>query len=80
MAKNKPLTPREIESAIYGENGLYDRVIIAMNKERTGIIARKLEISSQQVDSFKGYKKDGVYSSKPKLETIAKYAKGLGVE
>ncbi len=76
----KPMTPEQIESEIYGDGGLYDRVVVAMNKERTGIIARKLEISSQSLNLFKSYKRDGIYSEKPTFRIISKYAQKLGVE
>jgi hypothetical protein len=74
------MTPEQIESEIYGDGGYYDRVVDAMNKDLTGSI-KKLGVTRQNLLIFRTLKKDGKFQSyKPKLETIERYAKGLGVE
>jgi hypothetical protein len=77
--KNKLFTPEEIECAIYGDGGYYDRVVSAMNADLQGSI-KKTGATRQMLLIFRTLKKNGEFKYKPKLETIEKYAKALGVE
>ena len=78
---NKKYTPEEIDIAIYGDGGLYDRVAAEMRKEPIRDISKKIKYSVQRIYIFLGAKcADGHYKHRPKFDTIMDYANKLGVK
>lgn len=77
----KIITLNEIESAVYGENGLYARTISKIEeigiKETVRITNKKQQWINIFIRQFKYPEK---FDYRPKLDTIQKIAELLGVE
>ena len=69
------LNSKEIEKSIYGQDGLYDRVIAEIRK-----------ITPRKVSEITGKSTQHIYvfmdrnHGKPKLDTIIYFGRSLGVE
>lgn len=71
----------EIESAIYGEKGLYARVIKKIEETDKKEVVEKTGKKIQQIDIFKRqFYFPEKFDYRPKLETIKEFAQKLGVE
>jgi len=66
-------TVGEVEKIVYSPGGLYDRVRKRIETIGTREVARRMEVSTQSVNHFKSY-------SKPKIMSILKYARAVGIE
>ena len=71
--KKKKLTIDELEQQIYGEGGLLFRVKDKIHELGIREVVKIMDVSTQSVYIFINYKR-------PKLETITKYARAVGVE
>lgn len=76
----KNQTPTEIHDLIYGPDGLYKRVVDEIDDigiRKAGKLCNK---STQHMNMIRAAFVKNEIKSKPKLETIMKIAKSLGVE
>lgn len=75
------LKASEIETGIYGENGLYQRTVEKIESVGIKTTMEKTGKSRQRVDIFRRqYKHPEKFDGRPKLETIREFAEPLGVE
>lgn len=81
MAKKQPLNLKEIESAVYGADGLYSRVVSEIEKLGTREAKIKTGKKQQHLSIFvRQFKFPEKYESRPKLDSIKEMAEKLGVE
>jgi len=71
------MSTEEIESAIYGDGGLYDRVV----EKITELSVRKVsEMSGKSTQNINVFRNRRSSEYKPKLETIVELAHVVGIK
>lgn len=80
MKNDKPKLT-EIEKSIYGDGGLFERVIIKIEELGSAKTAKITGKKYQQIDVYRRmYHTPDKYDYRPKLDTIKDLAIKLGVE
>ena len=81
MTKKQTLKLDDIENAVYGNNGLYARVISKLETLSPGEAKKITGKKQQYISTFKRqFKEPEKFDSRPKLDTIKEMAQKLGVE
>jgi len=78
---SKKNTLKEIENAIYGENGLYSRIVYKIDEIGTKEAMKLTNKKRQYIDLFKRqFKNSNNFDYRPKFDTLKEIAKNIGVE
>lgn len=83
MSENdfKNMTAEQIEIAIYGKGGYYERTVKKIESMSQKEVCKRTGQSRQRILGFRQqFREPDKFDYKPKLETIKKIAESLGVE